>query len=170
LLEVEAEETMKSQKLFSGIILLGFGLYFLLKELNIPFFADFYTWPTLLIIVGIAFLIQGYRGNDYGNILPGVILAGFGLHFHLVNKLAIWPDHTGTFILIIALGFILQSQKIGQGIVNGVLFLLLAILLLFYQDIIHSLGFLQLKDSTINMIIPILFIIIGIYYLFIKKK
>lgn len=161
---------MKSQKLFSGIILIGFGLYFLLKEFNIQFFADFYTWPTLLIIVGIAFLIQGYRGNDYSNILPGVIFTGFGLHFHLVNKLDIWPDHIGTFILIIALGFLLQNQKSGQGIVNGMLFLLLAILLLFYQDIIQSLGFLKLEDNTVSIIIPILFLLTGSYYLFIQKK
>ncbi|GKU81467.1 LiaI-LiaF-like domain-containing protein [Niallia sp. NCCP-28] len=161
---------MKSQKLFSGIILIGFGLYFLLKEFNIPLFADFYTWPTLLLIVGIAFLIQGYRGNDYSSILPGVILAGFGLHFHLINKLAIWPDHTGSFILIIALGFILQNQKSGQGLLNGMLFLLLAILLLFFQDIIQSLGFLKLKENTVSMIIPILFLLIGSYYLFIQKK
>ena len=167
---LEVEEIMKTQKWFSGIVLIGFGFYFILKEFNITFLPNLYTWPTLLIIIGIAFLFQGYGGKDYGVILPGVILTGFGLHFHLVNKLAIWPDHTGTFILIIALGFILQNQKTGQGLLNGLLFLLLAVLLLFYQEILGSLTFLKISPHTINNLIPILFIIVGGYYLVSKKR
>ena len=167
---LEAEEIMKTQKWFSGIVLIGFGLYFILKDFNITLFPNVFTWPTLLIIVGLAFLFQGYGGKDYSVILPGVILTGFGLHFHLVNKLAIWPDHTGTFVLIIALGFILQNQKTGQGMLNGILFLLLAVLLLFYQEIIGSLTFLNLSSKTLNNIIPILFLLVGGYYLLSKNK
>ncbi|MGP7816803.1 LiaI-LiaF-like domain-containing protein [Niallia sp. 01092] len=161
---------MKTQKLFSGMILIGFGLYILLKEYPIPSLSSLFVWPTLLLIVGIAFLFQGYWGKDHGSILPGVVLTGFGLHFHLVNKLAIWPDHTGTFLLIIALGFILQQQKSGQGMMNGLLFLLLAIFLLFNQDILKSLGFLKISTNTMNKIIPILFLLLGAYYLLTRKK
>ncbi|KAB7668079.1 LiaI-LiaF-like domain-containing protein [Bacillus sp. B1-b2] len=161
---------MKTQKWFSGIVLVGFGLYFILKNFSITLFPDFFSWATLLVIVGSAFLFQGYGGKDYGSILPGVILTGFGLHFHLVNKLAIWPDHTGTFILIIALGFILQNQKTGQGMLNGILFLLLAVLLLFYQDILGSLTFLKVSSRTLHTIIPVLFILVGGYYLLSKNR
>ncbi|HWJ76634.1 MAG TPA: DUF5668 domain-containing protein [Niallia sp.] len=161
---------MKTQKWFSGIALIGFGLYFILQNVNHSLSSDLFSWPTLLLIVGVAFLFQGYGGKDYYSILPGVILTGFGLHFHLVNKLAIWPDHTGTFVLIIALGFILQNLKTGQGLLNGILFLLLAILLLFYQEIIGSLTFINLSSKTLNNIIPILFILVGGYYLLSKNK
>lgn len=125
---------MKNQRIFPGIILIGFGAYFFLQQSNIPALQPLNTWPTLLMIVGIAFLFQGYGAKDYNAILPGVILFGFGLHFHVVNRLEIWPDHIGTFILIIALGFLLRHQKTGTGIFQGILFLILAALMLFLRQ------------------------------------
>jgi len=161
---------MKSHKLFTGVALVGFGIYFLLKVLKVTPFESFYSWPTLLIIVGLAFLFQGFLGKDYSSILPGVILTGFGLHFHLVNKLAIWPNDTGTFLLIIALGFILFHQKAGSGLMNGVLFLLLAGFLLFYEDIIDSITFIQVGQETLKFLTPLLFLLIGGYFLLSKRK
>ena len=102
---------MKNQRIFPGIILLGFGIYFFWQEANISFFSEYMTWPTLIMIVGIAFLYQGYGGKDYDAILPGVILTGFGFHFHVVNRFSIWPDASGALILFIALGSILRYQK-----------------------------------------------------------
>ncbi|RLQ98029.1 LiaI-LiaF-like domain-containing protein [Falsibacillus albus] len=161
---------MKNQKVFPGIILIGFGVYFYLQQSNMEVFKEFYTWPTLLMIVGLAFLGQGYWAKEYEAILPGVILVGFGLHFHVVNKLAIWPDHIGTFILIIALGFLLRYQKTGNGLFQGILFLLLAVLLLFYDKVISWFGLLENKVNIAWQLWPILLIIIGIYMIFIKKK
>ena len=54
---------MKNQRIFPGIILIGFGAYFFLQQTGITIFQQFSTWPTLLIIVGIAFLGQGYSGK-----------------------------------------------------------------------------------------------------------
>lgn len=160
---------MRNQRLFPGMILLGFGSYFFLQQIQIPTLQPFYTWPTLLIIVGAAFLIQGYGAKDYEAILPGVILAGFGLHFHIVNRLDIWPDHIGSFILIIALGFLLRYLKTGAGLFQGFLFLILAILLLFYDSILGWLGILQSSVSSVWRFWPLLMIAAGLFFL-IKRK
>lgn len=161
---------MKTQKLFSGIVLIGFGFIYILKEWNVSFIGNLYNWQTLLIIIGLAFLFQAYKGKEYSVILPGVLLTGLGLHFQLVHKLSIWPDHMGSFLLILALGFILQSQKTRQGMLNGILFLFLAVLLLFYQDLIPALSFLRISSQTINSIFPFLFILAGGYFLLTKHK
>lgn len=161
---------MKKQRIFPGIILLGFGIFFLVQQYNISLFTGFDTWPTLLMIVGIAFLFQGYMAKDYEAILPGVILSGFGLHFHVVGRLDIWPNSIGTFILIIALGFLLRSQKVGAGLFQGILFLALAILLLFSDKIVGWLGFLEGGVVELWKFWPILLIAFGIYLLFFKKK
>ncbi|BCB05026.1 LiaI-LiaF-like domain-containing protein [Bacillus sp. KH172YL63] len=161
---------MKHQRIFPGIILIGFGIYFYLQQANIVLFQEFFTWPTLLIIVGLAFLGQGYAGRDHEAILPGTILVGFGLHFHVVHKLAIWPDHMGTFILIIALGFLLRYQKTGAGLFQGVLFLTLSILLLFSDKAVRWLGLIEGSVGTAWEFWPIVIIGIGVYLLFIKKK
>ncbi len=92
----------------------GFGAYFYLQQAHIILFSEFFTWPTLLMIVGIAFLAQGYVGKDHEAILPGTILVGFGLHFHLVNRMPVWPDHMGVFVLILA-WLLLRYQKTGTG-------------------------------------------------------
>ncbi|PAE24106.1 MULTISPECIES: DUF5668 domain-containing protein [Bacillaceae] len=161
---------MKNQRIFPGIILLGFGAYFFLQQSGFTALQSFYSWPTLLIIVGAAFLIQGYGARDYDSILPGVILTGFGLHFHVVNRLEIWPDHIGTFILIIALGFLLRHQKTGAGLFQGILFLILAALLLFYDRVAEWMGLLDNGVSDVWQFWPILLMLIGLYFLLSKKK
>ncbi|MDP4087500.1 MAG: DUF5668 domain-containing protein [Bacillota bacterium] len=161
---------MKNQKIFPGIILIGFGAYFFMQQSGISVFEKFYTWPTLLIIVGLAFLGQGYMAKDYEAILPGVILLGFGVHFHVVGHLAFWPNQIGTFIMIIALGFFLRYQKTKSGLFQAFLFLILALLSLFYSKIASHLGLLENSVSIAWKFWPIILIVIGIYFLFIKKK
>jgi hypothetical protein len=160
---------LKNQRIFPGIILIGFGAYFFLQQTQINLFKEFYTWPTLLIIVGVAFLGQAYLAKDFEAILPGVILLGFGVHFHVVNKFAIWPDHIGAFILIIALGFLLRYQKLGTGLFQGLLFLVLAGLLLFYDKIVSWLGLIENSVSLAWKFWPAVLILVGIYLLFKKE-
>ena len=161
---------MKNQRIFPGIILIGFGVFFFWQQAKISLFAEFISWPSLLMIVGIAFLCQGYGGKEYESIFPGVILTGFGLHFHIVNRLSIWPNALGIFILIIALGSILRYQKTGNGLFQGILFLAFAGLMIFYQQLIGWLGLLTNKLDSVVQYWPILLIIIGVYLLFFKRK
>ncbi len=161
---------MKNQRIFPGMILIGFGVYFFLQQANITLFQQFYTWPTLLVIVGVSFLAQGYGVKDYEAILPGVILTGFGLHFHIINHFQLWPNHIGTFILIIALGFLLRYLKVRSGLFQGILFLVLALLLLFYEKITAWLGILENTVTIAWKSWPVVLVIIGFYLLFIKKK
>lgn len=163
-------EGMKNQRYFPGIILLGFGIYYFWRQSNIPLFREYMTWPTLLAIIGIAFLVQGYKGDRYEAILPGVILTGFGLHFHVVEAVAIWPDASAALILFIALGSILRYQKTGDGLAQGILFLAFAGLMTFYDHILGWLGVLGNKMNSILQYWPLLLIIIGIYLLFFRKK
>ncbi|WP_026693756.1 LiaI-LiaF-like domain-containing protein [Peribacillus kribbensis] len=161
---------MKSQRLFPGVILIGFGLYFFLEKSGIEVFQGFFTWPTLLMIVGIAFLVQGYGARDYEAILPGVILTGFGIHFHVVNKLKIWPDHIGIFILIIGLGFVLRAKETRSGMFHGFLLILVSVMLLFYDKIMSWLGLLENGVFTAWKFWPFILIAIGLFFIFQKKK
>lgn len=161
---------MKSRKIFSAIILIGFGLYFYLQRFDLTSMKDYFTWPTLLIIVGLAFLGEGYWGRDEESILPGVILVGFGLHFHLAGKIAIWPDNIGVFVLIIAIGFLLRSQKTGDGTFYGLLFLVLSILLLFSDKVMGWFGLVENNVSSLINFWPAVLVVIGVYLLFAKRR
>ncbi|MGJ7920525.1 LiaF transmembrane domain-containing protein [Neobacillus sp. LXY-4] len=161
---------MKHQRYFPGIILIGFGGYFLLQHTNISFLQQFSGWPTLMMIVGLAMLWQGYGGKESEMIFPGVILFGFGLHFHVVTNLHIWPDHIGIFILIVALAYILKYQRTGVGLGYGIFFLILAAVLLFQDRLTGWLGTLESSTSFILNYWPILLIGFGLYFLLKKKR
>ncbi|CAM3748148.1 LiaI-LiaF-like domain-containing protein [Mesobacillus zeae] len=161
---------MKNQRIFPGVILIGFGIYFYLQQENIEFFQDFHSWPTLMAIVGIAFLVQGYWGKDYDSILPGAIFLGLGVHFHIAGRLEIWPGHLGAFILIIALGFLLRYQKTGTGLIHGILFLALAALLLFYGKMSAMPFMLKPGIASLWQFWPAILILAGVFLLLVKKK
>ncbi|WP_338470425.1 DUF5668 domain-containing protein [Niallia sp. XMNu-256] len=161
---------MNHYRYFSGIILLGFGIYFFGQQTNITLLNEYRTWPTLLIIVGLALLAQGYKGQEYEVILPGVIVAGFGFHFHVVERFSIWPDASGALVLFIALGLVLRYQKTGNGLIQGIIFLAIAGLIIFYDNLLSWLGSLGNNVDAIIQYWPLLLMILGIYLLFIKKK
>lgn len=161
---------MKNQRIFPGIILMGFGAYFFLQQTGVAVFAQFYSWSTLLMIAGIAFLGQGYIAKEYEAILPGVILTGFGLQFHAASQLAIFNNQNGFFIFIIALGFLLRYQKTHSGLFQTILFLILAIFLLFYDKMAGYLGVIQNQAATGWKFWPILLIVVGFILLYKKKK
>lgn len=161
---------MKKNNIFSGIILVGIGCYLLLQQLQIPVFTHFYSWPTLVIIVGIAFLVQAYSENNHGSILPGVILVGFGFHFHGINQLAFWPKQSGTLLFIIGLGLLLTYFKTKNGLFQSILVLIVSMLFLNYNRFMGWLDFLEGGFAFILNYWPLILVGIGVYLLFIKKR
>ncbi|WP_170007841.1 hypothetical protein [Bacillus fonticola] len=160
---------MRTTNVLPGWILIGFGLYIWIRDEQWDTFASLSGWQTLLIIVGIAMLLQAYKGRDYTLILPGTFLTGVGIHFQVVGELVIWPEHLGAFSLFLALGFLLQHQKTGQGLLYGVLFLIMTGMVLFYDQV----------TSSVNEVIalgpywrlwPLLLVAFGCYVLFFKKR
>jgi hypothetical protein len=166
---LEVVEEMKNQRYFLGILLIGFGCYFLLQHTEIEFLKQLSGWPTLMMIVGGAMLWQGYAGGEHELIFPGVILFGFGLHFHVVTHLHIWPDHIGIFILIVALAFILKHQMTGGGIGQGLLFLGIAAILLFQDRLTGWIGTIESNGALILEYWPIFLVAIGVLF-FMKQR
>lgn len=161
---------MKKQSIFPGIILVGIGGYLLLQQLNVTVFDGFFSWPTIVMIIGIALLIHAYTLNDHSNIFPGIVLTGFGFHFHHVNQLSFWPDHFSMLILIVSIGMLLRYLKTKAGLSHGLLLLAISLLFLKYDLFMGWLSFFKDGFSFIIRFWPILLIGAGIYLLFIKKK
>jgi uncharacterized membrane protein YwaF len=161
---------MKKQGVFPGIVLIGIGAYFLLDQFEISAFKMFYSWPTILIIIGVAFLAQAYTSRDYQNILPGFILLGIGAHFHLKNIVFFWPDHWAVFTMIIGIAFLLRYQQTKTGLPVALILLLLSIIALFYQEVIGWLGWIGSVVQFVETYWAVGLIIAGVYLLFIKKK
>ncbi|QFT90086.1 hypothetical protein FIU87_15585 [Bacillus sp. THAF10] len=160
---------MKKNSFLPGLLLLLFGLYFLLQQLNISLWDGMFSWTTLLVISGVALLLQAYKQNDYPNILPGFVLLGIGLHFQLKDSVSGWPDHFAVIILILGAGFILRSQKTKGGMFEGVLLCILASFFLFYDSFMRMLGKVETGVENLYNYWPAVLIIIGAFLVFKKK-
>ncbi|WAA11601.1 hypothetical protein [Fervidibacillus halotolerans] len=158
---------MKRLRIFPGIVLIGFGLYAILQDFLAP--SPLFHWPSLLIIIGIAFLFQAYAGKEYGFIIPSILFIGLGVHFHIVTIFDIQLDHFGVILLFIALGFFLQQQKTHAGAMYAWLFIFLALFQLFSMNIFNWFGSVERKLMDFYSLWPIVVILIGLY-LFIFKR
>lgn len=160
---------MKKQ-IFPSIFLVGIGLYFFLQKFSIEFGFQIFTWPTILLIIGLALLIQAYSANDFSMIIPGILFVGLGIHFHLVQQWEIQLDHVGVILLFIALGFFLIANKIKNGKFFSWLFLILAIIQLFHTNLFSWLKLTSEQVSKYESLWPITLMIIGIYVFIFKRK
>lgn len=160
---------MKKQ-MFPGIVLIGFGLYFFLQKFTIPVPAAVFSWPTILLIVGVALLIQAYRGGDFQLIVPGVLLVGLGVHFHLAQQWNIQFDLIGVIILFLALGFFLAAKKTKSSSLYSWIFVGVALIQLFSAKLFSFLQLTPEQIGSFQSLWPIVLIIIGSYLFFFKKK
>lgn len=150
-------------------LLIGIGLYFLLREWKIPILTDFYSWPTLLIIIGLAFLIHSFKTKEYKNLFPGVLLFGLGIHFHGLTHYPFWIDHWGMFTLILGIAFLSQAWKLKNGLVPAIILLLISFIAIFVDNKPEWFSWI---NNTMNWLFqswPILLVIGGVYML-VKKK
>nr|WP_208379584.1 DUF5668 domain-containing protein [Alkalibacillus almallahensis] len=159
---------VKQSQSFLAITLIGFGLYFLIQQYDIPILSQFGNWPSILVILGVAFLFSAYGNNQHDNILPGIILFGLGVHFHLLQHQVNWIDHWGMYTLIIGIAFILRAQKKRQGTIIGIIFIVISFLALSAFAMPTWLGWLDVVFNMIEQFWPILLIIIGFVMLFKK--
>lgn len=159
---------MKKQHLFTAYLLIGIGIYFLIKQLDLAAFRNFYNWPTLLMIVGIAFLLHHYTVKEKQNIFTGVLLLGLGIHFHGLQNYDFWYNHWSIYTLIVGMAFLVRFFTTKKGFVPSVILIGISLLMIFsvtlpewFQGIYGIIDF-------IETFWPVVLIVIGIYLL--RKK
>jgi hypothetical protein len=128
------------------------------------------SWQVILILLGAAYLISGHFEKDNSAILPGIILAGLGIHFIFLSKLPSWPDHPAAFLFILALGLILTSIKTKSGYAQGLMILAIGLFLHFFQSIMQSFTAVENGVHILETYWPFLLILIGAFLLMMKRK
>ncbi|MDX8046585.1 DUF5668 domain-containing protein [Gracilibacillus sp. S3-1-1] len=159
---------MKKNNLFA-YLLIGVGIYFLLRELRLPILTDFYSWPTLLILVGAAFLIHAFTSRDFRNIFPAILLLGLGIHFHGLNHYPFWIDHWGMYTLIISIAFLARAIKTKKGYFPGLILFAISAFALFANNQPGWFSWIHQFMIWVERFWPVLIIGLGIYFL-LKKK
>lgn len=159
---------MNKQHSLVGFLLIGLGLYFFLRHLNIPELSVFYSWPALVSIIGLAFLLHSYMTKDYSNLFTGTLITGLGLHFLAVNHVAFWMDHWGIYLIIIGIAFLIQYQKTKTGLLPSLIFLGIGLFAVFAPSRPGWFQWVQQIFLLIEQFWPLVLIVFGIFLL--KKK
>lgn len=158
---------MRRQSVFPGVLFIGIGLYYLVQTLSLPISDQLTSWQIILILIGVGLILQGVISKEGAMIFPGVLIAGLGVHFYFVNKLALWPTTWGMYALILSIAYLASYYKTKKtGLIPGLLLLALAIIELLYT------GFQFWLASTFSFIggfWPVILIAVGLYLVFKKK-
>lgn len=160
---------MKQNSNFTAYILIGIGIYFLAEQQQITIFQNFYSWPTFLMIIGIAFLLHSYSTKDYYHLFTGTLLLGLGIHFHGLENYAFWFDHWASYPLIIGIAFLVRYLKtktnglIGIGLIGASLFMI------FSLNLPEYLQWMYYITSFLESFWPVVLIVLGVYILKRKK-
>ena len=156
---------MKKQHSFGAYILIGIGIFFLLRQLKVPIFTNFYSWQTIVIIIGLALLIHSYKSKNYQNVFSGVVILGIGIHFHGLEHYSFWIDHWAVYILIIGIAFLIKYMKTKNGFLYGIILTGLALLLLFPINLPNWLNWIYILLDFVERFWAIILIVAGIYLL-----
>jgi uncharacterized membrane protein len=161
---------MKKQSVFYGIMFVGLAVFLLLDQLESPLTAKLYSWPSVLLLVGIAMIVQAYKSQDFQQLLPGMILMTLGIHFHAVALFAFWPKHLGMVLLMIAISALLSSRKNKSSFLQGLFLFILAMIMMFSDQLKAWTALLEQNANNVWKFWPLLLLIIGLYLLFFKRK
>ena len=159
--------SLKRQSIFPGVLFIGIGLFYLFQTLNLPFSDQLMNWQVILIVIGLAMIIQGSITKEGNMLFPGILLLGLGVHFYFVTKLAVWPDSWGMYTLILSAAYLVTYYKTKKsGLIPGLLLLAISIIELLYSGLEL---WLNSTFSFVGKFWPLVLIAIGIY-LVSKKK
>lgn len=161
---------MKNQNILVAYILIGTGIYFLIKQLNLALFANFYTWSTFLIIIGISFLIYSFTQKQFESVFIGILLLGLGIHFHGLENYLFWFDHWSVYSLIVGLAFLGRFFYTKKGLLHALIFIGIAILMIFSITLPSWFQWIYGVIQFLETFWPVALILIGVYMLLFRKS
>ncbi|MGB3889679.1 MAG: DUF5668 domain-containing protein, partial [Priestia megaterium] len=156
--------------MFFGVLLVGFGIFFLLNELHMSIAAKVYTWPVLLILIGAALLTESALSQDHSNLLASYILITLGIHFYVSEQIPFWPTNISMVVFMVAISFLLSARKAKSGFFQGGTLLIIAILMMFSDRLKLFLPKVEDGVNYLTTFWPILLLLVGLYLLFFKRK
>ena len=161
---------MKGRKnVFGGILVIVLGLFLLAWQIIPGFrtlFGDWFSWPMIIIAVGLFFLLAAALSGVGPLSIPGCIVGGIGLLLAWQNATGNWESWAYAWPLIpgfVGLGLFISSlidQESRALRSVGLVMMMVAALvfIVFWSFFDHNLN--------AGIIWPVVLIIVGIYMLF----
>ncbi|WBX78999.1 DUF5668 domain-containing protein [Virgibacillus salarius] len=160
---------MKKQQTLTAYLLIGIGVFFLLQQLNIPILSNFYSWQTIIILIGLVLLIHSYVTKSYQNLFTGTVILGLGIHFYGIAYYSFWIDHWAMYLLIVGIAFIIRYLHTKEGIIPSLLLIVFAIIMLFSIQLPVWFNWIYIVVEYLERFWPVILIVLGLYLLKRKK-
>lgn len=161
---------IEKQNSFTGFLLIALGVYFLLQQTNIEILEPFYTWPSILIIVGLSLVFHCYVHKDFDNLFAATLILGMGIHFHGLMHYDFWINHWAIYPLIIGISLIIRFLRTKKGLIPGVILIAFAVLMIFSVQMPEWFDLFYIGLDYMETFWPIILIISGFYFMKKKRK
>ncbi|MFB4165390.1 hypothetical protein ACE1TI_16660 [Alteribacillus sp. JSM 102045] len=160
---------MKKQSIFYGILLAGIGLLLFIQTWNLSVPAQWLEWPTILLIIGLAFTAEALTSRASLSFLPGILLLMIGIHLHLTRLFSEWPDHPGMYGAFVGVAILMDYLKTkSSGWFSGLLLLAAGSAYFFDEELYRITGSTILSQAF--RFAPFVLLGIGIYLAVFKKR
>lgn len=159
---------MRKQHLLIAYFLIGIGVYFLIKQVDLAIFQSFYGWPTVVMIVGLSFLLHSYTVKEVQSLFIGVILFGLGVHFHGLKNYDFWYDHWSIYTLIVGIAFLLRFLQTKSGLIPAIVLITISVIMIFSISLPDWFSGIYGIIEFIETFWPVVLIVIGV--LLLRKK
>ncbi len=126
----------KKPGIAGGVILILLGLFFLAREI-FPQVFQFWSWPFIIIGVGLVFILWAIFSGIGGLAIPGTILSGLGTLFYFQAQTNNWSSWSFAWALIpgfVGLGIILSGlidRHFKGNLMPGLTLILISAILFF---------------------------------------
>ncbi len=144
-----------------GIVLILLGLLFLASEV-FPGVFSFWSWPFILVAIGLMFLIWAILSGNGGLAVPGMILSGLGGIFYYQTTSNNWTSWSYIWALIpgfVGLGVLLSGiidRKFKRSVSGGLTLILISAILFFAFGSAFGL------QHSITMYWPVMLVALGV--------
>lgn len=152
---------MKNQRIFPGIILIGFGAYFLLQQSHITLLNNFIRGRPCFLLLAQLSLVKAMLLRTMREFFRGDYVWFWFAFSSCWTCIFLAAEHDWNANADYFIRIFLRFQKANTGLFQAFLFLILAVLLLFYDKIAGYFGFLQNGLSVVWKYWPVLLIIVG---------
>jgi hypothetical protein len=151
----------KRSGIAGGVILILLGALFLASEI-FPQVFQFWSWPFIIIGVGLVFILWAILGGIGGLAVPGTILSGLGTLFYFQVQSNNWASWSYAWALIpgfVGLGIILSGlidRNIKGTLVSGLILMLISAIMFFAFGTAFGL------EHGIARYWPVLLVVLGV--------
>ncbi|CAM3821855.1 hypothetical protein [Alkalicoccus chagannorensis] len=161
---------MKSGYALPGAVLFVIGVYFITEQYNIliPYADIIVTWPSIFAGIGFIFMWQGFSNKDDQKMFTGTLLTGLGILFHGVHTLGLWSYQWPYFTLVIGAAFLTKYRvQRRDGLLAGIVLMAVSGAALFQSELAPAF---RIIPDPVMAYWPVLFVLVGMYLLFISRK